>query len=108
MKTSLALLIAGALSFGAARAHDEIESVEEAEERVENLVDVIDGFVNQNNNVVVIIVRNGIKIEIPNVVSALGDRRLMKFSYVSPADRKTYEAAVDVEDVLLIMERPKE
>lgn len=105
MNKILALLIAGALSLGAARAN--VGTVQVAEDRVENLVDVLNGFDKQQNNVVVIIVRGEIKLEITNVQSARGDRRLLTIDYVSTADSKTYRAAVDVTDVLLVEERPK-
>lgn len=90
---------------GAARA--DVGTVQVAEDRVENLVDVLNGFDKQQNNVVVIIVRGEIKLEITNVQSARGDRRLLTIDYVSTADSKTYRAAVDVTDVLLVEERPK-
>jgi len=105
MKTTIALLIAGTLSLGAVRA--DAQAVEKAEDRVENLVDAILGFDKQRNNVVVVIARGDIKIEITNVQSALGDRRLLLIDYLSPTDNKAYRAAVDVMDVLLIEERPK-
>ncbi len=105
MNTTLALLIAGTLSLGAARA--KAETVEKAEDRVENLVDAILGLDRQHKNVVVIVVRGDVKLEITNVQSAVGDSRLLMLDYISPADGKTYQAAVDVTDVLLIEERPK-
>lgn len=101
----LALLIAGTLSLGA--AHADVATVEKTEDRVENLVDAIVGFEKQQNNVVIVVARGDIKLEITNVQSAVGDRRLLLIDYLSTTDNKTYRAAVDVMDVLLVEERPK-
>lgn len=101
-----ALLVAATLGLGAARGN--VETVDVTEDRVENLVDVLNGFDKEENNVVVIVVRGDIKLEITNVQSAHGDRRFLVIDYVSPADSRTYRAAVDVRDVLLVEERPKE
>lgn len=105
MKTIFALWIAGILSLGVARAN--VANVEKVEDRVENLVDAILNFDKQQHNVVVVVVRGEVKIEIPNVQSAVSDRRLLVIDYLSPVDNKTYRAAVDVTDVLLVEERPK-
>ncbi len=108
MNTSLALLIVGTLSLGAVHAEVRtVETVEAAEERVRTLVDAILGFDREQNSVMIMIARDGFKREITNVVSAVGNRRLLMIDYVNSTDNKTYQAAVDVSDVLLIEERPK-
>lgn len=105
MKTLPTLLIAGTLCLGAARA--EVETVQVGEDRAEKLVATLTAFDKQKNNVAVIVARGDTKIEISNVQTVRSEGRLLMIDYAAAADSKTYRAAVDAADVLLIVERPK-